>query len=189
MKDIEEMLETASQEHIDIPLKVEHRIQYTLRHKNKNDWRFYMRKIFTVMASMIIVLIGSVSVYAAFGGTIEGKLIFEWIGIKFSDEYEDYKVKVEGQEITYDQTKIDLVSTVGDEGFTILEFDIKLSKKDKEYLRLGESIVTEEDLQQAKEMDEKQYNGTGETPNYDHMLKAKDTLNTLELIFFGQIRE
>ncbi len=189
MKDIEEMLETASQEHIDIPLKVEHRIQYTLRHKNKNDWRFYMRKIFTVMASMIIVLIGSVSVYAAFGGTIEGKPIFEWIGIKFSDEYEDYKVKVEGQEITYDQTKIDLVSTVGDEGFTILEFDIKLSKKDKEYLRLGESIVTEEDLQQAKEMDEKQYNGTGETPNYDHMLKAKDTLNTVELIFFGQERE
>lgn len=189
MKDIEEMLETASQEHIDIPLKVEHRIQYTLRHKNKNDWRFYMRKIVTVMASMIIVLIGSVSVYAAFGGTIEGKPIFEWIGIKFSDEYEDYKVNVEGQEITYDETKIDLVSTVGDEGFTILEFDVKLSKEDKEYLRLGESIVTEEDLQRAKEMDEKEYNGTGETPNYNHMLKAKDTLNTVELIFFGQERE
>lgn len=189
MKDIEKMLETASQKHIDIPLKVEHRIQYTLQHKNKNDWRFYMRKIVTVMASMIIVLIGSASVYAAFGGTIEGKPIFEWIGIKFSDEYEDYKVNVEGQEITYDETKIDLVSTVGDEGFTILEFDVKLSKEDKEYLRLGESIVTEEDLQRAKEMDEKEYNGTGETPNYNHMLKAKDTLNTVELIFFGQERE
>ena len=189
MKDIEKMLEIASQKHIDIPLKVEHRIQYTLQHKNKNDWRFYMRKIVTVMASIIIVLIGSVSVYAAFGGTIEGKPIFEWIGIKFSDEYEDYKVNVEGQEITYDETKIDLVSTVGDEGFTILEFDVKLSKEDKEYLRLGESIVTEEDLQRAKEMDEKEYNGTGETPNYNHMLKAKDTLNTVELIFFGQKRE
>lgn len=189
MRDIEKMLETASKKHIDIPLKVEHRIQYTLRHKNKNDWRFYMRKMVTVMASMIIVLIGSVSVYAAFGGTIEGKPIFEWIGIKFSDEYKDYKVNVEGQEITYDETKIDLVSTVADEGFTILEFDVKLSKEDKEYLRLGESIVTEEDLQKAKEMDEKEYNGTGETPNYNHMLKAKDTLNTVELIFFGQERE
>ena len=73
MKDIEKMLETASKKHIDIPLKVEHRIQYTLQYKNKNDWRFYMRKIVTVMASIIIVLIGSVSVYAAFGGTIEGK--------------------------------------------------------------------------------------------------------------------
>lgn len=189
MRDIEKMLERASKKHIDIPLKVEHRIQYTLRHKNKNDWRFYMRKIVTVMASMIIVLIGSVSVYAAFGGTVEGKPIFEWIGIKFSDEYDEYKVNVEGQEITYDETKIDLVSTVGDEGFTILEFDVKLSKEDKEYLRLGESIVTEEDLQKAKEMDEKQYNGTGETPYYDHMLKAKDTLNTVELIFFGQEQE
>ena len=119
MRDIEKMLETASKKHIDIPLKVEHRIQYTLRHKNKNDWRFYMRKMVTVMASMIIVLIGSVSVYAAFGGTIEGKPIFEWIGIKFSDEYKDYKVNVEGQEITYDETQIDLVSTVGDEGYYI----------------------------------------------------------------------
>ena len=132
MKNIEKMLETASKKHIVIPPKVDHRIQYTLQHKTKNDWRFYMRKIVTVMASMIIVLIGSVSVYAAFGGTVEGKPIFEWIGIKFSDEYEDYKVNVEGQEITYDETKIDLVSSVGDEGFTILEFDVKLSKEDKE---------------------------------------------------------
>ena len=189
MRDIEELLELSSKQDVKIPLKIEYRIQNTLKHKHKKQWKNYIKKFVTIMASIMVVFVGSISVYAAFGGTIGGKPVLEWIGIRFSDEYENYKVNVEGQEVAYNETKIDLVSTVCDEGFTVLEFDVKLSKQDKEYLRLGESIITEEDIQQAKEIDEEQFNETGKTPAYNHLMEAKDTLNTVALIFFGQEQE
>lgn len=189
MRDIEELLELSSKQDVKIPLKIEYRIQNTLKHKHKKQWKNYIKKFVTVMASIMVAFVGSISVYAAFGGTIGGKPVLEWIGIQFSDEYENYKVNVEGQEVAYNETKIDLVSTVCDEGFTILEFDVKLSKEDKEYLRLGESIITEEDIQQAKEIDEEQFNETGKTPAYNHLMEAKDTMNTVALIFFGQKQE
>lgn len=189
MRDIEELLELSSKQDVKIPLKIEYRIQNTLKHKHKKQWKNYIKKFVTIMASIMVVFVGSISVYAAFGGTIGGKPVLEWIGIRFSDEYENYKVNVEGQEVAYNETKIDLVSTVCDEGFTILEFDVKLSKQDKEYLRLGESIITEEDIQQAKEIDEEQFNETGKTPAYNHLMEAKDTMNTVALIFFGQEQE
>ena len=189
MRDVEELLELSSKQDVKIPLKIEYRIQNTLKHKHKKQWKNYIKKFVTIMASIMVVFVGSISVYAAFGGTIGGKPVLEWIGIRFSDEYENYKVNVEGQEVAYNETKIDLVSTVCDEGFTILEFDVKLSKQDKEYLRLGESIITEEDIQQAKEIDEEQFNETGKTPAYNHLMEAKDTMNTVALIFFGQEQE
>ena len=189
MRDIEELLELSSKQDVKIPLKIEYRIQNTLKHKHKKQWKNYIKKFVTIMASIMVVFVGSISVYAAFGGTIGGKPVLEWIGIRFSDEYENYKVNVEGQEVAYNETKIDLVSTVCDEGFTVLEFDVKLSKQDKEYLRLGESIITEEDIQQAKEIDEEQFNETGKTLAYNHLMEAKDTMNTVALIFFGQEQE
>ena len=189
MRDIEELLELSSKQDVKIPLKIEYRIQNTLKHKHKKQWKNYIKKFVTIMASIMVVFVGSISVYAAFGGTIGGKPVLEWIGIRFSDEYENYKVNVEGQEVAYNETKIDLVSTVCDEGFTILEFDVKLSKQDKEYLRLGESIITEEDIQQAKEIDEERFNEIGKTPAYNHLMEAKDTMNTVALIFFGQEQE
>ena len=39
---------------------------------------------------------------------------------KFSDQYEEYKVNVEGQELVNNETTIDLVSTACDDGYTIL---------------------------------------------------------------------
>lgn len=83
-------------------------------------------------------------VYAVCGGTIEGKSVLEWLEIKFGDEYENYKVGVEGQEIGNNETNIKLTGTVCDEGFTVLEFDVKLSDSDKEKLNLGEKMLTEE---------------------------------------------
>ena len=186
MNNIEDLLEKASKKDINIPPKIEYKIQYALRHKNKSNKGYSIKKLITVVASLMIVLVGSVSVYAAFGGTIAGKPIMEWIGIKFSDEYDNYKENVEEQEINYNETKVDLVSTVCDDAFTILEFDVKLSKEDKEYLRLGESIVTEEDLEEAKQRDENTDSNIMQGRNYKFLSEAKDTLNTVQLIFFGK---
>ena len=95
MNNIEDLLEKASKKDINIPPKIEYKIQYALKHKNKSNWGYSIKKLITIIASLVIVLIGSVSVYAAFGGTIAGKPIMEWIGIKFSDEYDNYKENVE----------------------------------------------------------------------------------------------
>lgn len=189
MDNIENLLEKASKKEINIPPKIEYKIKYALKHKRKSNLGYRIRKLITVMASLIIVFIGGMSVYAAFGGTIAGKPVMEWIGIKFSDEYDNYKENVTEQEITYNETKVDLVSTVCDDAFTVLEFDVKLSKEDKEYLRLGESIITEEDLEEAKQRDENTNSNIMQGRNYEFLSSGKDTLNTVQLIFFGKEEE
>ena len=139
MRDIEKILQRNSIDDVNIPDNVENKIQNALNHlENKSNKVNYLKRIITAFVSTILTLLGSATVYAALGGTIGGRPVIEWLGIKFSSQYEDYKIGVEGQEITYNETKIELVSTVCDDGYTILEFDVKLSKEDKEYLRLGE---------------------------------------------------
>ena len=154
MKDIDKILETASMEEVEIPQKIQYRVRYTLKNKARNKKHHIMKKLITTMAALIIVFVGSIGVYAVNGGTIAGKPITEWLGIKFSDEYENYKVNVEGQELTNNETSINLTSTVCDDGFTILEFDVKLSKEDKEKLKIGEPILTEEYINSTNYMQE-----------------------------------
>ena len=112
-----------------------------------------VKRAITTIVTIIAILAGSITVYAAMGGEIGGKPVIEWLGLKFSDEYENYKIDIENQEIGNNETKIELVSTVCDDGYTILEFDVKLSKEDKEYLRIGEKVVTEEDKKEALKKD------------------------------------
>lgn len=110
-----------------------------------------IKKTITIAASVLIFITGTIGVYAACGGTINGKPIIEWLGIKFSEKYEEYKVNVEDQEISFDGTSISLVGTVCDEGFTVLEFDVTLSDKDKEELKIGEPVLTEEYMEMPPE--------------------------------------
>lgn len=181
MRDINGILELASKKEINIPPKIEYRIKNTLKNKNqyKYNWRYKVKKIITAFVSIIIIFIGGLSVYATFGGTFSGKPALEWMGIKFSDKYEEYKKTVENQKIIYNETKIDLVSVMCDEGFTVLEFDVKLSEKDKEYLRLGQKVITEADIEIAKERDKEQ----NTTANYDQMKKYESLENTLTISF------
>lgn len=183
MKEIEEILEKTSLQEVDVPPKIQYKVNYTLKHKKKRTFNIVIRKLITVVASLLLVLVGSVSVYAAFGGTIAGKPVVEWLGIKFSDQYEDYKVNVEGQEITNQETKIELQSTVCDDGYVVLEFDVALSKEDKEYLRLDEKMITQKDLEEAKQIDEEQYKQTGKRPYFDLLTENQNIVNTLAVDF------
>lgn len=119
-------------------------IKEELNQNNKLKRYPIMKKTISIVASLILIIIGTMGVYAACGGTINGKPIIEWLGIKFSDKYEEYKVDVQNQEISNNETSISLVGTVCDEGFTILEFDVRLSDDDKEKLKIGEPVLTEE---------------------------------------------
>ncbi len=144
--------------------------------------RYVVKKIITIIITALAILAGSITVYAAMGGEIAGKPVIEWLGIKFSDEYENYKVDVVDQEVGANETKIELVSTVCDDGYTVLEFDVKLSKEDKEYLRIGEKVVTEADIEKALEFD-REFNNSkdGEGPNYKSIIKCSDLENTIGL--------
>ena len=189
MKDIDKLLQKNSIEDVNIPERVQNKIHYALNHlENKSSKVNYLKRIITAFVSTIIALLGSVTVYAAFGGTIGGRPVIEWLGIKFSSQYEDYKVGVEGQEISYNKTKIELVSTVCDDGYTILEFDVKLSKEDKEYLRLGEKMITEQELEESKIREQENKDkltmgfAAGEEP-YSYLEKYKDLVNTIRITF------
>ncbi len=193
MNNIDELLKIASHKEVIIPPKIEYRIQNTLRHKkrNTNNWRYFMKKFISVIISIIGILIGSITVYAVAGGKISGKPVFEWIGVKVTDQYEEYRVE-EKQELAYGETKIDLVSSICDDGITILEFNVKLSEKDREYLRLDKSIVTEEAKENAKKRDEeaqefcKKYNIAPQGMKYyEELMMEEGTLNTIRLTFFN----
>lgn len=191
MKDIDKLLQKNSIEDVNIPERVKNKIHYALNHlENKSNKISYLKRIFAAFISTVIALVGSVTVYASFGGTISGKPILEWIGIKFSDQYEDYKVNIEGQEVIYNETKVELSSTVCDDGFVVFEFDVNLSKEDKEYLRLGESLVSEQELKEAeqKALQEEQKQGAGlmqeytERGRYKNLLQGRELINTINMI-------
>lgn len=158
MKDIEKVLQRANAEDKKIPQKVHNKIEYALNNLDtneenkgiksiiqtiKNSW---IRKFATAITSIIIVLAGGVTVCAALRGRIDGKPVFEWIssGIKFSDEYSEYKEAVNVQKLKHGETTVELVSTIYDENYVLLEFDVHVSQEDKEYLRLGENMIEDE---------------------------------------------
>lgn len=194
MNNIEDIIEKVAENDIDIPIRVENRINYTLKSKNNKGNKHYFKKIVTAIISILCTMIGSLSVYATFGGTINGKPVIEWLGISFSSNYDEYKENVENQQVSYDETTIDLVSTVSDDGFTIFEFDVKVSDKDREYLRLGESVITEADWEIAKKGYESGSRSNAkeqgipfeETSEYKMLNKSKDIKNTIELEFDNQ---
>lgn len=188
MNEIDKIIKTKFQEDTYMPTSTQNIINQTLEQnkntiiKKKAHKMNIINKIITIITSIMAMLLGSVTVYAAVGGTIAGKPVIEWIGLGFSNEYENYKVNVEGQEVANKETTIDLVSTVCDDGFTILEFDVKLSKEDKEYLRLGESIITEEDIEQEKKKYKEEYNIEFDE-NHSGLMEFKGVTNTVELEF------
>mgnify|MGYP005825593277 CR=1 FL=1 len=141
MENIEKILENTSKQNIKIPPKIAYRVKYTLEHKHKSKWKIYIKKMTTALASLIIVLIGGVTVYAAVGGTISGKPIIEWLGLNFNKEYENYKTEVEGEKISYGETTIELLSKLYDDGMVLLEFDVKIGEEDMKKFNIQENQV------------------------------------------------
>lgn len=145
MNNIEDLIKSVCQNDIDIPIKIQNRIKYTLQNKRKS--KNYLRNFIMTILSIIGTLIGSFCVYAATGGTIEGIPATDWLGIKFSSQYVEYKQPVENQIAAFGDTSVELTSTLCNEGITILEFDVKLSEEDYKKLKIGENVLTDEYLQ------------------------------------------
>lgn len=147
MKDIDRLLQINSIDDVNIPDRVENKIHYALNHlENKSSKINCLKRIIAAFISTVIALVGSVTVYAALGGTIGGKPIFEYAksGIKFSDQYEEYKQEINGQKLKHNETTVTLASTIYDENYVLLEFNVKLTPEDHEYLRIGKYMIEDE---------------------------------------------
>lgn len=76
-------------------------------------------------------------------------------GINFSEKFNDYSQNyeeiVEKEEVKpYNKTEVKLISSMCDEGFITLEFEVDLDEKTREYLRLDKSVLTDKDLENMK---------------------------------------
>ena len=173
----------------------------------RNKFNIEKNKILRIVAIFIIsiLVIGSTGTfgllaYSALGGTIYGKTIPEWMGIKFSDSYRDYEIKLTGKSVSYNETTVDLISSMCDDGFTVLEFDVKLSKEDKEYLKIGENVYSEEELDEERNKIESHLErlvGTSEEQyiekykkDYEEELQNYSSyINTVQLLFNTKFEE
>lgn len=192
MNEMDEIIKKKMQQDKYVPNSTQNVIDYTIRNcinRSKRPKIKFKNRIITIILSIIMALLGSVTVYAVTSGKMNEIPFIKRLGLKFSDEYEDYKDNDVFQEVKNEETSVDLISTVCDDGFTVLEFDVKLSTEDKEKLRLGESIITDEDLEDAKKLDEK-YIGTLNYPDkYNTLMRFRDVINTIKLEFNKNIGE
>lgn len=102
--------------------------------ETQNNKKLNFKTATTAIASTIIVLGSSLTVYAALGGTIGGKPILDWFGIDFSDHYSKYVVPIQNESIETNGARLSLINTVCDDGFITFEFDLILDEKAKSQL-------------------------------------------------------
>lgn len=151
MKDIDEILRIANSNEVEIPSKLEYRIKNTLKNKNQKKLKYKMKKILVTIISILIAFLGSITVYAVSNGKIDGVPIMEYLNVKFSNNYNEYKENVNETKQTYNKTSVELVASLASDYITILEFDIKLSDEDREYLKLDKSLYDEKSAEEVFE--------------------------------------
>lgn len=109
--------------------------QEQLKSPKKGGFIMKLKRILITISALFTTLVCGGVVYAALGGTINGVPVSEWFGIKFSQNYTEYEEEVKNQFIENDYGKIELQSTVCDDGFTIAKFNLKI--KDLSKIRQG----------------------------------------------------
>ena len=149
----DEHIKKALNSDIELPYTYEMKIKNALYHK-KHNFKYYIKRFFIAIIYIISMLIGGFGVYAAVGGQIDGVPAMQWFGTRLSNNYTEYKQEVENQVISYENTSVELKSTLCSEGITILEFDVKLCDEDKEKFSLGQSIYNEEYGKQMEKVKE-----------------------------------
>lgn len=125
MKNIDELLEKCSKNDVNIPSKIKYKVQYTLKNKTRNKAVVYMKKFATILASLIIVCIGGISVYAGVTGNFHlGK-----IGLfKLNENYDKNAVEI-NQSIENEYFKITLESMAGDSSYIVAKYIINFTDK------------------------------------------------------------
>ena len=127
-------------EKIKMKLEQEH-----LKNVKKEGCIMKLKRGLIAISATLVTLVCSGAVYASVGGTINGIPVVEWLGIKFSPNYANYE-QAQNQFIENEYAKIELQSTICDDGFAILKFNLKIKdrKKIREQIFFGD--WTEEEM-------------------------------------------
>lgn len=151
---LDKKIKKALSKEIEEPYTYEEIIKKALYENKKYNFKDYLKKAIIFIISIISTTVGTFGVYAVSGGKIEGIPALDWLGIKFSDHYAEYKQLVENQVVAFGDTTVEFSSTMCNEGITILEFDVKLSKEDYNNFKIGQTIYTEEFYNKIQEYKE-----------------------------------
>ena len=154
--------------------------QEKLKHSKKGVFIKFKRALIATSATLATLVCGG-AVYAALGGTINGVSVAEWLGIKFSPNYSKYEEKVKNQYIENEYGKIELQSTVCDDGFTILKFNIKIKdiQKIRENIFKGdwsETEIDKENLQYKLHFNDVLPEESDEVKNYSAISENNNNL-------------
>ena len=154
--------------------------QEKLKHSKKGVFIKFKRALIATSATLATLVCGG-AVYAALGGTINGVSVAEWLGIKFSPNYSKYEEKVQNQYIENEYGKIELQSTVCDDGFTILKFNIKIKdiQKIRENIFKGdwsETEIDKENLQYKLHFNDVLPEESDEVKNYSAISENNNNL-------------
>ena len=102
---LDKKIKSVLSKEIEEPYTYERAIKRALYKKNKNNIKYYIKRVIIIIISILSTLIGSFGVYAATGGKIEGIPVLDWLGNKFSEQYEEYKQPVENQVVAFGENK------------------------------------------------------------------------------------
>ncbi len=94
---------------VKIPYSYDIAIKTALNKKHKVSPMQVLRNVIIWITTILGLLCGSFGVYAVTGGTVEGMPILDWLGIKFSSNYTEYREEVHEQIKTYNETSVELV--------------------------------------------------------------------------------
>lgn len=175
MDELDKKINRALSKKIEEPYTYERTLKKALYQNKHSSIKSYIKKVIVIIISILSTLVGTFSVYAVTGGKIEGVPALDWLGLKFSEQYVEYKQPVENQVLAFENTSVELVSTLCNEGLTILEFDVKLSEEDYKKLKIDESVITDEFLQ----LMEKNKDESGDIE--ERIEERKNTLFTIAL--------
>ncbi|MBR0427858.1 MAG: hypothetical protein IJK18_06655 [Clostridia bacterium] len=142
------------------------------------------RILITIFATLATLVCGG-AVYAALGGTINGVPISEWFGIKFSQNYTEYEEPVQNQVIENDYAKVELQSTICDDGFTILKFYLNIKDLQKIRKKIFFGDFTEEEMNKETQQYGLHFNDILQNEN-DEIKDFTATTNNNNLIIDGK---
>lgn len=142
------------------------------------------------VVSLLVVAVGLISCigYATYT-IVSGKELKPFnslFGISFSDEYENYvqkydEINEKTEDVSpYEKTDIKLISSMCSDGFVSIEFEVDLSQKDRELLRLDKSAMTDKDWENFKNS----WDGISEEKLNERIEKRKKEtgVNTVRLL-------
>ncbi len=98
--------------------------------------------------------------------------------VKFNEKYDDYSKSIGKIIGTHNGTELKLTSQNYDGGFVVLEFDLKLDKEDKKYLKIGENTFSSEEIEENR----KNFNGLADERinNYNPNLTEEENNQRVE---------